>query len=426
MSLVNYHNKCRLCGNTNLQNVLNLGEHYLHGSFIFPDFNPPLRKVPVILQRCSTTNKGNTDGCGLVQLANSIDPDILYARYGYRSGTNQTMRNHLDQIAKKTSKLWKEKNIDVGYYPSVLDIGCNDGYLLRKYPDDYQKVGIDPCDLSKSIVGIKNFHFINDIFPSNQLTGEYDIMTMIACFYDVNNPLQTARAFQYRLKKNGILVIEVSYWPEKMRQGAIDEICQEHVCFYNFQNLEKILSEVGLCIFDVYLNDINGGSIQIWACKPEGVSKYINETGNQNILNIKMREFSEELDTFIPYEKFNKKVNEDKQRINNLFNTIKNNNETVHLYGASTKGNVLLQWLNIDSSIIPYAAERSKDKWGGSTLGTNIKMISEEESRAMKPDYYFVPIWGFKKEIINREQEYLNNGGKLIFPLPELEIIQKQ
>lgn len=418
MALIAYHNKCRLCGHGNLESIVDMGEHYLHGLFVFPDFQPPTRTVPTELVRCDT----ESGGCGLVQLKHSVDPDVLYSRYGYRSATNATMREHLTEIAQTATFMWGEKNSG---NPRCLDIGCNDGYLSTRLPEECEKVGVDPCDIGLKITGIPNFTFIHDLFPSNKLEGNFDIITMIACFYDVNNPLAVAKELHWKLKNNGILVVEVSYWPAKMDAGAIDEVCHEHVAFYNFQNLESIFVSAGFKIFNAKINSINGGSIQLWMQRDSSETNYSNEVFHKNVLDIKFFEMNKRLDTAEPYYEFSERCHQMRLDIFRLFQEISSAGKTIHLYGASTKGNVLLQYLGLDSNQIPYAAERSKEKWGGYTLGTNIKMISEEESRAMKPDYYFVPIWSFKDEIVKREAEFLANGGKLIFPLPVLEVIGK-
>lgn len=418
MALINYHQRCRLCGHDNLDTFMDMGEHYLHGLFVFPDFQPPTRTIPTELARCDT----ESGGCGLVQLKHSVDPDVLYSRYGYRSATNATMREHLKEIAVQSDLLWVNKNSG---QPSCLDIGCNDGFLSRQYPTHYKKVGVDPCDVGCKITGIENFGFVHDLFPTKQDIGDFDIITMIACFYDVNHPREVAKELYYKLKLNGILVVEVSYWPTKMEKCAIDEVCHEHVAFYNYQNLETVFTEAGFKIFNAKLNDINGGSVQLWMQRNDDVSDYSTPESRKNILAIKFDEMNKRLDTSEPYYDFSERCRQLRFDVQNMFKEFEAAGKTVHLYGASTKGNVLLQYLGLNNSQIPYAAERSKEKWGGKTLGTDIEMISEEQSRAMKPDYYFVPIWSFKDEIVKREQAYLEAGGQLIFPLPVLEIIGK-
>lgn len=422
MSLIKYHQKCRVCGHNDLKTFFNLGEHYLHGLFVFPDFQPPTGKVPTELARCHNA----TGGCGLVQLKHSVDPAILYSRYGYRSSTNATMRAHLTNIALEAESLWNESfPVDS---PACLDIGCNDGFLLRQYSSNIKKVGIDPCDIGRSIEGIENFTFINDIFPSKKLavgTDKFDIITMIACFYDLDEPVEVAERIRWHLSPQGFAVVEVSYWPAKMAQNAIDEVCHEHVCFYNFQDLENVFNRAGLKIFNVKHNSINGGSIQVWLSKNDSPIDYSTPEFKANILKTKFDEFNLRLDSDAPYDAFKKRCDRVRNDIWEFFDE-RALNKNVHLYGASTKGNVLLQYLELDNRNIPYAAERSKEKWGGKTLGTNIQMISEEESRAMRPDYYFVPIWSFREEIIRREKSFLDAGGKLVFPFPKFEVVEQK
>jgi SAM-dependent methyltransferase len=424
MSLVKYHTKCRACGNDKLSTVLDLGNHYLHGLFAYPDFSPPTTKIPTKLIVCNS----ELGGCGLVQLANSVDSDILYSRYGYRSGVSATMRKHLHHIASKALNTWWEvrgfsTEIDL---PSCLDIGCNDGYLLSHYPAPNKKTGIDPCDIGRGISNIKNFSFINDSYPSKKLEGKtFDIITMIACFYDLNNPVEVAKELRKNLSDDGILVVEVSYWPTKMAKNAIDEVCHEHVCFYNLNNLEMIFGLAGLKIFDVQLNDINGGSVLLWMTPIESNLFYFSSFKHNQIVQIKFNELNDKLHIIEPYIQFEQRCSTLANDIKKFLLELNRQGKKIHLYGASTKGNVLLQYIGLDNSIIPFAAERSEEKVGGWTLGTNIKMISEEESRSMRPDFYFVPIWSFKDEIVERENRYLSEGGKLIFPIPKLEIIGK-
>ncbi len=418
MGLIKYHQECRVCGHKDVETFFKLGNHSLHGLFVFPDFKPPVGKVPTELAIC----KPETGGCGLVQLKHSVDSSILYSRYGYRSSTNATMRAHLTSIALEVDELWLKHHAKDA--PVCLDVGCNDGFLSRQLPAHYSKFGVDPCDVGTTITGIENFTFINDIFPSIKLPNiKYDIITMIACFYDLNDPVTVASELRKSLKNDGLLVVEVSYWPKKMEQNAIDEVCHEHVCFYNFQNLDDIFTRAGLRIVNVVRNDINGGSIQVWATPVSSPVSYASKDFSKNILAVKFDEFNQRLDKIDIYEEFWTRCQNLKKETLDLFSKIKAEGKTIHLYGASTKGSVLLQFLGVDNSTIPYAAERSKEKHGGKTLGTNIEMISEEESRSMRPDYYFVPIWSFRDEIIRREKSFLDGGGKLIFPLPKIEIV---
>lgn len=400
--LINYHVNCRVC-NHELTSVLNLGDQCLDGLFVLPNFNPPIRKLPLELCFC---NK-----CKLAQQRYSVDPDILYSSYGYLSSTNNQMTNHLDKIVKDVTNFF-DSYTDV----SCLDIGSNDNYLLKQYPERYKKTGIDPGNFS----GTQDIKFINDSYPSDQLaTKTYQIVTMIACFYDCNEPLVVAEAINNNLTDDGIAVVEVAYWPEKMKKGVFDELCREHVCFYSYENLEDVFNKVGLKIFRAEKNGINGGSIQIWLCKDFCYRDYTTSEYKKQITNIKLEEFNLETNTLQAYIEFEYKCRNLKIECLGMFVDLVQKGKTIHLYGASTKGNVLLQYLDTTrelNKIMLYAAERNPAKWGGLTLGTNIKIVSEEESRAMKPDYYFCSIWGFKQAVIEREQEFIKRGGKFIFP----------
>jgi len=210
-----------------------------------------------------------------------------------------------------------------------------------------------------------------------------------------------------------------------MRQTALDELCGEHVCFYNYGDLERIFNDSGLKIFDVVLNDINGGSIQVWA-KRQDCLHYETLQGRDNIVKVKCQEFQDKLDTYKPYKSFEYRCIKLKEQCRKLFAKIKKVDEVVHLLGASTKGNVLLSYFGLTNQEIQFASDRSEIKHGAILLGSNIPIISEKESRERNPDYYFVSIWGFKKEILAREKDYIMNGGSLIFPVPNVYIVDRE
>lgn len=405
--LVNYHSNCRVC-NHELTPVLNLGDQCLDGLFVLPTFNPPTRKLPLELCFCTK--------CKLAQSRYSVDPDILYSSYGYLSSTNTSMTNHLNQIVKDIIDFRNKYFFKRTTFTS-LDIGSNDFYLLQQYPKHCMLTGIDPGNYTAP----SNIEFINDIYPSKRLDSRtFNVITYIASFYDNNNVVETAQAVSNNLTDGGIAVLEVSYWPEKMRKIAFDEICREHVVFYTYENLEYIFGSIGLKIFRAKKNDINGGSIQIWLCKEQAYSTFANSEYKKEITQIKLEEFNLAVNELSTYKQFEEACGAMKELTTKCLNHIvKTQNKTVHLYGCSTKGNVLLQYLGIDNELILYGAERNLAKWGGYTLGSNIKMVSEEESRAMKPDYYLCLIWGFKNAVIEREQEFIKRGGKFIFPFGE-------
>ena len=409
---------CRVCGSPSLKKVIDLGPQYLQGSFVKPGKEMPSeRKIDCTLVRCNP--EADENACGLLQMEHSVPPEILYAAYWYRSGTNNTMRNHLKDIVD--SVIDTISNIK---HPLVLDIGCNDGTLLGYYPKHFIKYGCDPSDVAQEV---KDAMVVQDIFPSEQLFSmlegkKLDVITSIAMFYDLEDPVSFVKGIRRFLSSQGVWVFEMSYMPKMLELDSYDTICHEHLEFYSLAVLEKILAMGGMKIFKISFNDINGGSIRCYATHKEN-GKHDSKENLQLINEIRHREFDLELDTDKPYVAFQQRIEKLKLELHSLLLKLKQEGKRVHIYGASTKGNTILQWCNIDKHLIEFAAERNPDKYGARTLGTDIPIISEEESRAMNPDYYLVLPWHFKDEFVVREKEALAKGTKFIFPVPVIEIL---
>lgn len=417
-----FRKTCRVCGSTALTRVINLGDQHLQGSFVKPGKEmPPMRKIPLSLVRCDPTK--DEKACGLLQMEHTVPPEVLYAAYWYRSGTNNTMRNHLKGIVKEAVSILNESS------GSVLDIGCNDGTLFGFYPEGFQKYGVDPSDVTQEIDKQK-VTVIQDIFPSDELLEclqekKMEIITSIAMFYDLEDPVAFAKGIKNILAPEGIWVFEMSYMPMMLKMTSYDTICHEHLEFYSLAVIEYVLKKSGMKVFNVVLNDINGGSLRCYATHITNF-KYKNVEHLRNIQAMHRAELDLELDTDKPYKSFQDKINVHRDELITLLKKLKMEGKKIHIYGASTKGNTILQWCGIDNKIIDYAAERNQNKWGTYTIGTNIPVISEAESRKMSPDYYLVLPWHFRDEFIKREQEMLERGTQLIFPLPKIEIISKE
>ncbi len=411
---------CRVCGSSSLKKVIDLGPQYLQGSFIKPGKEMPShRQIDCTLVRCNPEKDENA--CGLLQMEHSVPPEILYAAYWYRSGTNATMRNHLKGITDAVTGIIKKENA------AVLDIGCNDGTLLSYYPAAFEKYGCDPSDVAQEV---KIAKVVQDIFPSEQLFKllegkQLDIITSIAMFYDLESPVDFVKGIKRFLSPDGVWVFEMSYMPRMLELDSYDTICHEHLEFYSLAVLEKICALGGMKIFKIAFNEINGGSIRCYATHKEYAG--YNEKNNYSLINeIRQKEFDLELDTDKPYAAFQKRIEKLQKKLHALLVGLKKKGKKVHVYGASTKGNTILQWCGIDNSLVECAAERNPDKYGASTLGTNIPIISEAESRAMNPDYYLVLPWHFRDEFLEREKEALEKGTGFIFPVPQVEIYKKQ
>lgn len=410
---------CRVCGNNQLSKVVDLGEQYLQGSFIKPGKEmPPTEKIPCTLLWCD--KEKNKDACGLLQMEHSVPPEILYDAYWYRSGTNQTMRDHLKEIAESATQLMPLSRA------KVLDIGCNDGTLLKNYPDSFDRYGCDPSDVAQEV---KHANVVQDIFPSEALDNllqnqKLDIITSIAMFYDLENPVAFVQNIKKHLNEHGIWIFEMSYMPTMLAKDSYDTICHEHLEYYSLKVLQDICERGGMKIFKISFNDINGGSIRCYTTHKEN-SSYGTPADTALINDTLQKEIELELHTIKPYSDFQQRIETVRDQLFNFLTQLKNDGKRIHIYGASTKGNTILQYCHIDKNIIDYAAERNPDKYGAMTLGTEIPIISEAESRAMNPDYYLVLPWHFKDEFIVREKEALDKGTGFIFPLPTLEVYKK-
>lgn len=415
-----YVKSCRVCGNKALVPAIDLGEQYLQGSFVKKGQPlPPHRKLPTVLTRCDVTQ--NDSACGLLQMAHTYPPDVLYTNYWYRSGINNTMRQHLWGIADSLLTMVSPQDSPL----RVLDIGCNDGTLLRRYPAGTMLFGIDPADIARGIG--EDIFVVNTVFPSKQamtLLGKqrFNIITSIAMYYDLEDPVNFAGEVRSLLEDNGVWCLEMSYMPLMLLQNSFDTICHEHLEYYSLAVLEHIMRTVGLRIFKVELNNINGGSIRCYVCH-EANTSFGSVQDNDELRLLRLAEFNMCLDIDTPYKTFQQRINALRVNAQRLLRGIIAKRQRVHVYGASTKGNVLLQWYGFDNIFIEAASDRNPDKDGAFTLGTNIPIISEEASRKAKPDYYLVLPWHFKMEFLEREKESIRNGASFIFPLPELSIV---
>jgi SAM-dependent methyltransferase len=411
---------CRVCGSSTLKKVIDLGPQYLQGSFVKPGKEmPSSRRIDCALVRCNPEIDENA--CGLLQMEHSVPSEILYAAYWYRSGTNNTMRSHLKDIV--SSVIDTIPNIK---HPLVLDIGCNDGTLLGYYPKHFIKYGCDPSDVAQEV---KEAIVVQDIFPSEELFKllegkKLDVITSIAMFYDLEDPVSFVKGISRFLSSQGVWVFEISYMPRMLELDSYDTICHEHLEYYSLAVLEKILAKGGMKIFKISFNDINGGSIRCYATHKD--TAVHDKKENLGLINeVRHREFDLMLDTDAPYISFQQRIEKLRKETHDLLVKLKKEGKKVHIYGASTKGNTILQWCGIDKTLVDYAAERNPDKFGARTLGTDIPIISEEESRAMNPDYYLVLPWHFKAEFMEREKEALAKGTGFIFPVPTVEILKK-
>ena len=399
--------ECRICKCKNLINIISLKDQVITSRFpIYGDFSTP--KTPIILCMCND--------CGLVQLLQTTDASELYEHeYGYRSGISNTMIAHLKSYQEEILTMVHLQDGD-----TVVDIGSNDATMLHFYSDKLKRIGIDPTGLQfKQYYGDVELiptYFTKDNFKNVYGEKKCKIVSSISMFYDLPDPVQFAQDIYDILEEDGIWTCEQSYLLTMLRMNSIDTICHEHLEYYALKQVKYIADKVNFNIIDVKFNDCNGGSFRVYFSKNQ---KLTNKCLVDSILQ---DEHDYGIHLVSTFSTFIKKCDIEVMKLVEFINTVNKNAKQVYIYGASTKGNCLLQYANICQKMIKYAVERNPKKIGKMT-STGIEIISEETMRINPPAFLLVLPWHFKKEIIEREAEYLKNGGQLIFPFPHFEVI---
>lgn len=403
--------RCRISGSRDLVSVLSLGHQQLTG--VFPKSREDsITSGPLELVWCPQS--------GLLQLAHSYDAQEMYGEnYGYRSGLNQSMVDHL---TRKIEHLSRRADLKPG--ETVLDIGSNDCTSLKAYPvRELRRIGIDPTGRKFIEHYPDDVKLVADFFSAKGFksvsTAPAKIVTSIAMFYDLEDPIAFAREVESVLAPDGIWHFEQSYMPSMLRMTSYDTICHEHLEFYSLSTVRTILNAADMKIVDVEMNAINGGSFAVTAAKRKS-----SVAANPIVIDwLLEQEERMGLTTPRPYREFEERIYRHREDLRRLLQSLAAGGKRVIGYGASTKGNVVLQFCGITEKEVSVIAEVNPEKFGRFTPGSGIPIVSEAEARAMNPDYFLVLPWHFRESIIRREQKFLNSGGKMIFPFPEIEIV---
>ena len=396
--------KCRLCHNKKLTQIYNFGNHYV-SNFVQKKNIKKGVKAPLNLVYCKN--------CQLLQLEHSAPQELMYKKfYWYRSGVTNTMKVALKDIFLNIKKMSIMKKGD-----TILDIGANDGTLLKYFKNEgFTTIGCEPAkNLTKELMrnskfvinNFWDFKYLNNILKKNKLKKP-KVITAIGMFYDLEDPSKFISDAAKSLDDNGVFIAQLMCLDSMIKKNDLGNICHEHLEFYSYPSLKYLFEKNGLKIMKIEENEINGGSYRIF-CK-KNIKKSITYKENTSLKDI-MR--------------FIKRVKKNKKACINFLKRSKIDKKKVFIYGASTKGNTLLQYYGINSNIITYASERSPEKWGKYTIGTGLKIISEDYARTLNPDYFFVMPYAFIKEFIKREKNWIKSGGKFILPYPNFKIINK-
>jgi SAM-dependent methyltransferase len=414
---------CRLCGSSGLREVFSLGEQYINDFVPYEKVGTGL-KAPLDLVLC--------DRCSLLQLRHTAPQDILYARhYWYRSGVTATMRRALRDIAEQVEAMLPLQRGDV-----VLDIGANDGTLLASYSvPGIRRVGCEPANNLVDLLRENADYVMHDFWDYERYTqladqwglphptgprkgggpalpgsrgkgGKAKVITAIGMFYDLEDPNQFIRDARQALAEDGIFVAQLMCLAPMLEKNDVGNICHEHLEYYSLESLEYLFNTNGLEIFKVEENDVNGGSYRIYARHDRGTGISFDEKF-----------------TFDDFMAFARRVQDNRDRCVEFIKQQVARGKTVYVYGASTKGNVILQYYALDHTLITAASEKSPEKWGKYTIGTWIPIVSEAEARRARPDYFLVLPWAFFEEFYEREREWRAGGGQFIVPLPEFRVV---
>ncbi|HUD70803.1 MAG TPA: class I SAM-dependent methyltransferase, partial [Dongiaceae bacterium] len=410
--------RCRVCGGSDLEPALDLGNQALTG--VFPKTaDQAVPVMPLRLVRCVTG--GDPGRCGLLQLEHSAAPEALYGDdYGYRSGLNRSMVAHLRGKVEAI-----RARIPLGPGDLVVDIGSNDGTTLAAYPSrGADLIGIDPGGAAFARHYPAHIRLIPDFFSARGLAAavgprKAKVITSFSMFYDLEDPMQFMREVRDCLDDRGLWVLEQSYMPTMLAMNAYDTVCHEHLEYYALGPIRWMMERVGLAILEVTFNAVNGGSFSITAAK-QGSSHAADGAAIDAILK---KEAALGLDTPAPYAAFRERVARHRDELRGFLGAQRREGRRVAGYGASTKGNVLLQYCGVTREDLASIAEVNQDKFGRFTPGTLIPIVSEEEARRSKPEMFLVLPWHFRDSIVERERAWLEAGGRLVFPLPHLDLV---
>lgn len=410
--------RCRISGEP-LTPVLDLGQMCL-SDFV----DDEAKEVPKFSLRL-----GIGKASGLLQLVDTVPPDLMYRHYWYRSGTNATMTDQLRDIVAIVPRWVRLREGD-----HVLDIGCNDGTLLRQYPADLglRKVGIDPArniaPLAKQTCELHAAeYFARDVYLGLTHGVKAKVITSIAMFYDLEDPHAFVKDIRECLHERGVWILQLSYTPLMLRQNAFDNIVFEHLEYYSLASIDRLMRQHDMKIVSVEFNDTNAGSFRLVVMRNNNdggdATRFDRDIGEYQYEAIHAYEEQSGVNRPEHLVEFKQRIDARKAQTLDLLTTLRKQGKKVYGYGASTKGNTLLQYYGIDRSLVHAIAERQPQKFGKLTAGSWIPIVSEDEMRAAKPDYLLVLPWHFFNEFYRRESEFLRGGGKFIVPLPDVQVI---
>jgi len=415
---------CRACGSLHIEKVLSLGNMAVSDFVDKPEIGGGV-KAPLELVICDQKR----GGCGLLQLRHTVSKEIMYRHYWYQSGINSTMTEELRNIAEEGGR---SVGLSSGDY--VIDIGANDGTLLRGYKvEGLKTIGFEPAENLYKRASESTEKIIVEFFNYSAWEREFGkqeakIITAIGMFYDLDDPGRFLADIRKCLAFEGVFIVQMMYMPCALERNAFDGICHEHLEYYTLESLERLLAKHHLEVFDVKMREeINEGSARFFIRKKGSPVPIVNNDGAlERVQKLRDTEKKLKLDELVTYSDLAERIKSTREKTLCFLHEEKVKGKKIHGYAASTKGNTTLQYYGIKDNLIDVIADRNPAKWGKYTVCSGIPIVSEEESRVLKPDYYFVLAWHFLKEFKERERAFLERGGKFIVPMPDFMVVSDE
>jgi hypothetical protein len=418
--------RCKVCSSPALTDVIAIAPQFLSPTFTRDNAEEgELAKIRVPLTMTLCDRGKNPDGCGLLQLREEVEPDLLYRRYFYRSATSETMQNDLREVIADIRSRLAFTAGDI-----VVDIGANDCTTLGFYPADLKRVGFEPArNIDWSGVD-KSITIINDYFNAAAFRRQFGdakarAVGCNAMFYDLPDPNGFTAEVKSILAPDGLWCIQLSYLPFMLTNMNFYDICHEHLSYYSLAALQKLMERNGLVVVDASTNAVNGGSLRAFIAHAENPAMQTS-AGRDNLAKLAAAEKELKLEDPQTFRAYFEKIEDLSRRVRGYLDAELKDGKRVFGLGASTKGNVLLQLFGITKEMMPFISERNPEKVGLRTLGTDFELVSEERARELKPSTMLVLPWYFKKEIVTRERGYLEQGGKLLIPMPHAHVVTAQ
>tara|TARA_Y100001968_G_C19388476_1_gene734216 strand:- start:104 stop:1360 length:1257 start_codon:yes stop_codon:yes gene_type:complete len=410
MNIYSEIKECRVCKSEKLKDVFRIDDQYLSPTFVKENQSDLSKiKIPHTLILC--------ENCNLLQLRETVNPDILYKKYFYRSSVSDTMRSDLKDVVDDI-----QGHVNLSHGDCIVDIGANDCTMISYFSENLSRYAIEPAENINWDNVDPSIKIVNDYFTENSLlkcnlANKVKVFSSCAMFYDLEEPNSFVEIIKKYLHEEGVFCIQLSYLPSMIKNINFYDICNEHLEYYSLHTLNNLMSNNGLEIYHAEENDVNGGSIRVMISHKEA-----NKRKSKIYMDLVNKEKLMQLDKIETYKNFHQKIISMKEKVLMAIHNEMKEGLVIGL-GASTKGNMLMQTFGLTKKEIPYISERNPDKVGLRTLGTDIELIAESAARKMSPKMMLVFPWYFKKEIIDRESDYIKSGGKLLIPMPYPHII---